>query len=191
MLRNSECTFAAPSQHVAARLQHAYSPSEWWGPKISIFMSNISKDLNHCKFWTAKSQYSESYRTCKLDRRSRERAVNGLRLPFKGPLPVGDSTFPENLQSDVKYTNYTPQTQLLTSVVILSVCVSFRMYKNPVQRMIEYPKPWNRMVKSLEIQLWTPIFSVFFLRSIFSTLTVYPRVWKTSETNVSRRVESL
>ena len=110
---------------------------------------------------------------------------------FKGPLPVGDSTFPENLQSDVKYTNYTPQTQLLTSVVILSVSVSFRMYKNPILCMIEYPKPWDRMVKSLEIQLWNPIFPENFLESIFSTLKSYPRVWKTPEMNVSRRVESL
>ena len=110
---------------------------------------------------------------------------------FKGPLPVGDSTFPENLQSDVKYTNYTPQTQLLTSVVILSVSVSFRMYTNPILCMIEYPKPWDRMVKSLEIQLWNPIFPEIFLESIFSTLKSYPRVWKTPEMNVSRRVESL
>ena len=110
---------------------------------------------------------------------------------FKGPLPVGDSTFPENLQSDVKYTNYTPQTQLLTSVVILSVSVSFRMYKNPILCMIEYPEPWDSMVKSLEIQLWIPIFPDFFLESFFSTLNSYSRVWKTPEMNVSRRVESL
>ena len=110
---------------------------------------------------------------------------------LKGPLPVGDSTFPENLQSDVKYTNYTLQTQLLTSVIILSVSVSFRMYKNPILCMIEYPKPWDRMVKSLEIQLWIPKLSEFFLGSIFSTLKSHPRVWKTPEMNVSRRVESL
>ena len=68
----------------------------------------------------------------------------------------GYSTFPKILQSGVKYTNYTLQAQLLTSVVILSVSVSFRMYKNPILCVIEYPKPWDRMVKSLEIQLWIP-----------------------------------
>ena len=92
---------------------------------------------------------------------------------FKGPLPVADSTFPEILQSDVKYTTYTPQTQLLTSVIILSVSVSFRMYKNPILCMLEYPKPWDKTVKSLEIQLWNPIFPENFLESIFSTLKSY------------------
>ena len=62
------------------------------------------------------------------------------RANFKGPLPVVDSTFPENLQSGVKYTNYTLQTQLLTSVIILSVSVSSRMYKNHIFCMIDYPK---------------------------------------------------
>ena len=88
----------------------------------------------------------------------------------------------------VKYTNYTLQTQLLTPVIILSVSVSFRMYRNPILCMLEYPKPWDIMVKSLEIQLWIPNILDFFLVSIVGTLTFYPRVSKTPEMNVSRRV---
>ena len=117
--------------------------------------------------------------------------VNAGREDFKGPLPVTVGTFPKILKSDVKYTNYTLQTQLLTSVVMPSVSASFRMYKSPILCMIEYLNPWDRTVKSLEIQLWNPIFPEIFLESIFSTLKSYPRVWKTPEMNVSRRVESL
>ena len=95
--------------------------------------------------------------------KKKQNVGEGMTQTFKGPLPVGDSTFPENLQSDVKYTNYTPQTQLLTSVVILSVSVSSRMYKNPILCMIEYPKPWDRMVNLLKFSSGTQYFREIFL----------------------------
>ena len=105
---------------------------------------------------------------------------------IKGPLPVGDSTFPEILQSDVKYTTYTPQTQLLTSVVILSVSVSYRMYKNSILCMLAYPNPWDRTVKSVEIQLWNPIFLGNFPISIFSTtgLVINPPPYSTTSQSI-------
>ena len=149
--------FAAPSQHVAARLQHAYSPSEWWVPKNSIFMSNISKDLNHCKFWTSKSQYSESYRTCKLDRRSRERAVNGLRLPFKGPLPVVDRyekinrfIFSPSFSGFRKYFSM----QFFLKWFYSSRYVHFWCFPNPRMRFRAVKNDPSKLFEIFRIQSW-------------------------------------